>query len=529
MDFAAGGRINFCRVGKSLYLCTVVLNTLQMKHKVFLFAVLLMAGAIPSSVFAYDFSATAPTGQTLFYTIINGSSVSVTYPGSAPWNPYNGFTQPSGDLEIPSWVSHNGSSYFVTLIGDFALRNCRGLTSVTIGNYVTSIGVCAFDNCEGLTSMTIGDSITSIGSEAFVGCRALASIEVSNGNTVYDSRDNCNAIIETASNTLIVGCKNTTIPNSVTSIGNYAFYRCHDLTSVVIPNSVTSIGNEAFMLCSGLTSLTIPNSVTSIGIYAFYNCGLTSLTIPNSVTSIGELAFSGGSLASIEVSNGNTVYDSRNNCNAIIETASNTLIAGCKNTTIPNSVTSIGNYAFYGCYDLASVVIPNSVTSIGNEAFVVCSNLTSLTIGNSVTEIGDRAFYYCTGLETITSLATIPPTANASCFDSVDSSIPVYVPCASEEAYQAAEGWNVFSNIICHNGGNGIGDVDGADVKVYAADGQIVVENVGNNTVMLYDALGRIQAIKHSSTQAVRFDISASGTYLVKVGDHPARLVVVVR
>ena len=522
-----------------------------MKYKVSLFAILLMALEIPSSVFAYDFSATAPTGQTLFYTIVNGSSVSVTYPSSAPWNPYNGFTQPTGDLEIPSWVHHNGSTYFVTSIGDYSFQGCN-LTSVTIGNYVTSIGVCAFYGCYTLTSLTIGDSVSSIGYEAFAGCRALASIEVLNGNTVYDSRDNCNAIIETASNTLIVGCKNTTIPNSVISIGRSAFCGCSDLTSVAIPNSITSIGNSAFSNCYNLTSVDIPNAVTLIGNEAFYCCtGLTLLTIPNSVTSIGELAFAFClGLASIEVASGNTVYDSRDNCNAIIETASNTLIAGCKNTTIPNSVTSIGYASFWGCINLTSLTIPNSVTSIGDVAFQNCGGLTSLTIGNSVTtigdftfwgcigltsltipnsvtEIGDRAFCYCTGLEMITSLATIPPTTNASCFDSVDSFIPVYVPCASVEAYQAAEGWNVFSNIICHT--EGIGDVDGAGAKVYIHSGQIVVEGAEGNTVWLYDAVGRLLATRQDDYSALRFEVPATGTYLIKVGNHPARRVVVVR
>ena len=191
-----------------------------------------------------------------------------------------------------------------------------------------------------------------------------------------------------------------TIGKSVTTIPSYAFSCCSGLTSLTIPGSVTSIGESAFSGCSGLTSLTIPNSVTSIGNEAFFECkGLASLTIPGSVTSIGESAFSGCSeLTSIVVDEGNTKYDSRNNCNATIETASNTLIFGCKSTIIPNSVTSIGQSAFSGCSELTSVTIPNSVTSIGNSAFGGCSGLTSLTIGNSVTSIGENAFMGCSAL-----------------------------------------------------------------------------------------------------------------------------------
>ena len=153
------------------------------------------------------------------------------------------------------------------------------MTSVTIPNSVTSIGDSAFTGCSGLTSVTIGNSVTSIGDYAFSGCIGLTSIVVESGNTVYDSRNNCNAIIETSTNTLITGCKNTVIPNGVTSIGDLAFSGCIGLTSITIPSSVTSIGRYAFEGCSGLTSISIPSSVTSIGNYAFSDCsGLTSVT-----------------------------------------------------------------------------------------------------------------------------------------------------------------------------------------------------------------------------------------------------------
>ena len=296
-----------------------------------------------------------------------------------------------GNVFLSETIDYKGNSYTLTYIGGEAFMYCTSLTSVTIPNSVTSIGYYAFAWCTSLTSVTIPNSVTSIRWSAFRGCKSLTSMVVASGNSTYDSRDNCNAIIETATNTLIAGCQNTTIPNSVTSIGEYAFWDCSSLTSLTIPNSVTGIGEWAFEDCTSLTSVTILNGVTSIGENAFWGCkSLKSVTIPNSVTSIGDGAFYGcESLTSMVVASDNSTYDSRDNCNAIIETETNTLIAGCQNTTIPNSITSIGSLAFRGCSSLTSVRIPNSVTSIGYKAFEECSSLRSVTIPYSVTSIDD--------------------------------------------------------------------------------------------------------------------------------------------
>ena len=205
-------------------------------------------------------------------------------------------------------------------------------------------------------------------------------------------------------NSAFNGCLDLTsviIPNSITSIGNYAFEWCSALTSIVIPDSVTSIGDKAFIRCESLTSVTIGNGVTSIGSSAFSSCSaLTSITIPDSVTSIGSQVFSSCyTLTSITVDSLNTFYKSDGNC--IIEKDTNKLITGCKNSIIPNYVTSIGNYAFYGCVYLTAVTIPDSVTSIGLGAFDECYNLTSVTIPNTVTTIDMYAFDGCSKLSSV--------------------------------------------------------------------------------------------------------------------------------
>jgi hypothetical protein len=244
------------------------------------------------------------------------------------------------------------------------------------------------------------------------------------------------------------------------------------LACATIGDSVTHIGYDAFKYCSELTSVTFGNSVTEIGDGAFEFCSkLKSLTIPKSVTSIGFGAFnvSQESLESITVENGNPWYDSRDNCNAIIETESNRLILGCQNTTIPPSVREIGSSAFYCCFGLTYIPFESpwgGPTIIGADAFRGCKYLTRIDIPSSVVSIGTQAFYQCYSVTSVTCHATIPPTcitciANSfySSFDDTTySDATLYVPAGSLAAYREADGWKEFVNI------RGIGDIDGDGV-----------------------------------------------------------------
>ena len=299
----------------------------------------------------------------------------------------------------------------VTSIEDMAFNGCWRLTSVTMPNSITSIGRYAFCLCQSLTSITIPDCITTIGSGAFNGCLKLESFygrfaSDDNRYIIFDGVLNCFASF---------GLDTYEIPDSVTSIGDYAFSVCN-LTNITIPNSVTSIGNYAFM-SSGLRSITIPDSVTSIGNHVFSGCvNLLSISISNSVTSIGDYTF----------------Y----RCERL------------ESVTIPDSVTSIGVCAFDCCISLTNINIPDSVTSIGNYAFRSCDGLTNITIPNSVTSIGDGAFAGCSSLTSVYCKAKTPPTLESSLFGENPLDPKIYVPTESVDAYKAAEGWKRYADNI---------------------------------------------------------------------------------
>ena len=436
----------------------------------------------------------------------------------------------------------------VTSIGDGAFGSCSGLFSVTInsdsivsksnlrnifgtqvkeyiiGDGVTSIGQDAFRDCTGLTSVTIGNSVTSIGQDAFENCTGLTSViwnakncaDFASYNTPFyskrliysfDLRPQITSFtfgneVEHIPANLCNGMSNLTsieIPNSVTSIGDEAFSSCTGLTSVTIPNSVTSIGMGTFYNCSGLTSVTIPNSVTSIGYEAFYECtGLTSVTIPNSVTSIGDYAFSGCTgLTSV------TITDIAAWCNIAFSSYNSNPLYYAKHLYVNN-------------VEVTNLVIPEGVTSIQDYTFYGCTGLTSVTIPNSVTSIGWSAFENCTGLTSVTCLASTPPTCMRSSFSGVNcSNIPLYVPMKSVSLYQVYSAWREF-NVI------GIMLADEVETAVFSAtptdDYGVILEWQAVENAVLYN----IDIIQGNDTiRKLQFD--STGKLLNNPSNAPSR------
>ena len=430
--------------------------------------------AVVGAILSYgDYSGNVVIPGTVEY---NGSTYSVTSIGDNAFMNRSDLTS----VTIPNSVKS---------IGEEAFSGCTGLTSVTIPNSVTELGQWAFSGCTGLTYLTISNSVTEIGRGAFMMCTGLTSVTIPNGVTEIGKQafDGCSGLLSvTIPNSVtyigeyaFAGCSgltSLTIPNSVTVIGPNAFIRCHGLTSLTIPSSVNFIFDSAFSGCTGLTSvicqcsprtigfdlfsgcsniqevtfdcpqivplfkndtsipkITMTDIVTSIDEWAFDGCsGLSSVTIGDNVTSIGKYAFDGCSgLTSVHISDIAVWYNIEfgNYCSNPLYNAHHLYMNGeeIKNLTIPNSVTEMGKWAFYGCSGLTSLTIPNSVTSIGDNAFNGCSGLTSLTIPNSVTSIGVHAFSDCSGLTSLTipnSLASISGGAFAGCCSLTSVTIP---------------------------------------------------------------------------------------------------------
>ena len=340
------------------------------------------------------------------------------------------------------------------------------------------------------------------------------------------------------------------LPSSVTSIGNDAFYKCSSMTSITLSNSVTSIGNDAFSHCSSLTSIDLPNSVTSIGEYAFYRCSsLTNIVLPNSVTSIGQYAFRGcSSLTSITIPSSVTsiqksVFHECSSLTSITIPNSVTSIGtsafyGCSsltNITIPNSVTSIGSHAFRRCTSLTSIAIPQSVTSIDDYTFDGCSSLTSIILPNSVTSIGNYAFAFCTNLTHFYCYAEEAPFANSETtfyeFPTITSAT-LHVPANALEEYKTTEPWGDFGTIIALTDEEiiqGIDSTEAPSIHIQAYDGNIVLQGAKAGTpVSIYSVSGTQVAsgiVGSESALTLPTTIPAGDVVIVQVGAQRMKMI----
>lgn len=431
---------------------------------------------------------------------INSDSISVTVTGSSVYN--------VGVLDIPPTVTYKDITYTVTEIGDEAFKTAS-ITKVIIPNTVKRIGVKAFYGAAGLQKVeevTFGNSVEIIDEQAFY-WTVIKQLNLPNSLKIIGKgafmRCKDFTELEIPSSVKIIGTdafyactkmRSVTVPATVDSVGGTAFAQC-GLQNVTWNVKTKHCGIGIFYCCQ-ITKLTIgseveeippyflnnnygkmnsfeiPASVTTIGKYAFYNCKMKDVNIPSTVTSIGDSAFCSTSMQSLSlpksvksfgkdvffkchglenivVESGTPIYDSRDNCNALIETSSNTLLVGSASTVIPSTVTAIADYAFEGCTNLATLDVPNSITSIGKYAFNGCTGLTSVTLGNSLSAISEFLFQGCTSLTSIiipNSVTDIANSAFSGCTSLSAATIPTSVKSIGNYAFSDCTSlWDIYS------------------------------------------------------------------------------------
>lgn len=479
--------------------------------------VLLMAGLQPVNAQMFDFFDTCSTGQVLYYTINDDQvTVTVTHPSYLNWG---GYDKPVGELSIPPAVEYENVTFTVTAIDASAFATCNRLTSVVVPGTVVEIGDQAFVRCDSLEVFRMGNGVARLERGILANCPRLQYLSVGAGNSVYDSREGCNAIIETATNTLLVGSMNTVIPSSVRVVGEKAFEGNVLLQHVVVPDSVTEVGNRAFAGCTNLESVVLPTALSTMGQQLFSGCvGLTTANLPETLTTVPVGTFEGCSaLTSVAIPASVTVIGDMAFCSC----------AALSQVTLPAGLLTVGDHAFSDCRSLRTVVVPDQVTTIGTDAFWNCEKLHYVKLGSSVRSIGRTAFSRCHRLAQVMSSNPEPPTMAEDSFYEVKDTIPIYIPYNTRMFYEAE--WSYFSNFV-EADVTAIEEVvtDGG-MTVSVTAGVLMLSGAEGKTVRLYDMAGRLLSTVVSATTEQILHVPAAGVYLLQVGTAPMRKVVMAR
>ena len=406
------------------------------------------------------------------------------------------------NLEIPDGIKTISDAAFagfrfktihipasVKRIGARAFTGCT-LESLTIPSTVESWGIASFADCENLKELTIEQGVSEVGSEAFANCSSLKKLSIPSS-------------VKQIRNFAFYGCQHLnelSLSEGINHIGEWAFAECNNLESVDIPVSVKSIGRNAFTACKKLADVSLKEGLEKIDRYAFNRCtSLRSLHIPASVNYVGRnIVEDCTNLKSLTLDEGNSIYDSRQNCNAIIETTTNTLVSAAPEAAIPQDIEYMGDFAFAFCSDRQSAVLPEGLKRIGKDAFLHCWSLRTITIPESVDSIGPDAFNKCDGLmEIIVNRPDPCSIDNRSFFINTFLNASLIVPDNAVDKYREAFGWKNFDHIVGvtdHLLANmePITDRNSSEAQFKIENGRIILSNLsGGERIIIYHIDGQ--------------------------------------
>lgn len=429
----------------------------------------LLALLLPNLALAHDFIV---DGICYNVTSMEEKTVEVTFNSDEKVeNVYRHFYKDV--IFVPEKVNYGGKEYTVTAIGESAFELNDELLSVVMPKSIVSIGYDAFSSCPKLKSLTIPENVKDLRNFSFRGLPSLEHLAVDENNEFFDSREGCNAIIKTKSNTLYLGCKTTVIPDGIKVIADGAFMTCFggreiEPFEMIIPKSIETIERQAFAGCLPLKKIVLAEGLKRIGHWAFNGTSIESIVIPASVSDIDDAAFYGcDSLKVIKVKKGNRVYDSRKGCNAIIETENDKLVQGCASSVIPEGVKVVGRNAFWRSR-IKKIDLPSSVELIEDGAFRHCSELKDVVIPGNVKEIKSGAFEL-SGMEELKveeGVEFIAPSAFRLCKNLKLVSLPESLKKAeSFERYNMFEGCRKLERVKLPNGNS-----------VYYCNGDVLLE-----------------------------------------------------